>query len=113
MCLCTEVRWNLVKQLAKASQGILDTFPPIAWKNAMLDGYCQFFCSLVQHLWRQMLLGQAPIDAGCFRLRSKKCDMYCGIVCTHFIFKQITYKMLAGSQMLSSSCIATQLWKQT
>ena len=36
----------------------------------MLDGYCQFFCSLVQHLWRQTLPGQALIDAGGFRLRS-------------------------------------------
>lgn len=53
-----------------------------------------------------MLPGQAPIDAGGFSLRSKMCDIYCATVCTHCIFKHISYKMLAGSEMLASSCIA-------
>jgi len=53
-----------VKQLAKASQGIPKNFPFIAWENATLDGYCQFFNTLLQHLWRQLLPRQAPIDPG-------------------------------------------------
>jgi hypothetical protein len=74
-------------------------FPFITWKNAILDGYCQIFDTLVQHLWRQLLLGQAPIDPGS-PLQSENKVTYTVESCSFIIFEHIHYKMLAGRKML-------------